>query len=186
MTFKELQELVKLINKSNLTEFKMKDGEFELSIRTNKHQKQKQQAAPQQPAANAPQTAPIIQMPPVQQPYTPPAPQPATAPQPAKPAAEAPAQEPPKADGDKQDESKYLEIRSPIVGTFYRSSSPEKAPYAKVGDNVEVGQVVCIVEAMKLFNEIESEIAGKVVKVMVEDAQPVEYDQVLFLIDPEG
>ena len=77
-----------------------------------------------------------------------------------------------------------MEIRSPIVGTFYRSSSPEKPPYAKVGDTIEVGQVVCIVEAMKLFNEIESEIAGKVVKVMVEDAQPVEYDQVLFLIEP--
>jgi acetyl-CoA carboxylase biotin carboxyl carrier protein len=188
MTFKDIQELVKLINKSNLTEFKMKDGEFELSIRTNKHQKQKQPPqAGQQPPASAPQTAPIIQMPPVQQPYTPPpSPQPAPAPQqpkaapePAKP--EAPAQEQPK-----EGESKYKEVRSPIVGTFYRSSSPEKPPYVKVGDTIEVGQVVCIVEAMKLFNEIESELNGKVVKVMVEDAQPVEYDQVLFLIDPEG
>ena len=85
-----------------------------------------------------------------------------------------------------KDVSQYLEIKSPIVGTFYRSSSPEKPPYVKVGDTIEVGQVVCIVEAMKLFNEIESEISGKVVKTMVEDAQPVEYDQVLFLIDPEG
>lgn len=73
-----------------------------------------------------------------------------------------------------------------MVGTFYRSSSPDKPAYVKVGDLIEAGQVVCIVEAMKLFNEIESEISGRVVKVMVEDAQPVEYDQVLFLIDPKG
>lgn len=187
MTFKELQELVKLINKSNLTEFKMKDGEFELSIRTNKHRKQQQQTAQQQSTANAPQTAPIIQMPPVQQPYSPPAPQPAPAPTPPSKAAPEPTQETQQGGNSaEQEASKYLEVRSPIVGTFYRSSSPEKPPYAKVGDSIEMGQVVCIVEAMKLFNEIESEIAGKVVKVMVEDAQPVEYDQVLFLLDPEG
>ncbi len=185
MTFKDIQELVKLINKSNLTEFKMKDGEFELSIRTNKHQKQKQAPQGTPPAQSAPQTAPIIQMPPpVQQPYTP-APQPASAPPAAKPQAEPAPKESP-AQESKDEESKYLEIRSPIVGTFYRSSSPEKPPYIKVGDTVEVGQVVCIVEAMKLFNEIESEITGKVVKVMVEDAQPVEYDQALFLVDPKG
>ncbi len=163
-------------------------GEFELSIRTDKHQKQKQlpQSA-QQPPAGAPQAAPIIQMPPVQQPYTPPpSPQPAPAPQQSKAASEPAQPEAPAPEQPKEDESKYKEVRSPIVGTFYRSSSPEKPPYVKVGDAIEVGQVVCIVEAMKLFNEIESELNGKVVKVMVEDAQPVEYDQVLFLIDPEG
>lgn len=79
-----------------------------------------------------------------------------------------------------------IEIRSPIVGTFYRSASPEKGPYVKPGDKIEVGTVVCIVEAMKLFNEIESEVAGRLVKVVVEDASPVEYDQLLFLIDPNG
>ncbi|MCR9102197.1 MAG: acetyl-CoA carboxylase biotin carboxyl carrier protein [bacterium] len=188
MTFKDIQELVKLINKSNLTEFKMKDGEFELSIRTNKHQKTKpkDQASGTVPAPSAPQpTAPIIQMsPPVQQPY-PQAPQPAPAPPAPKPQAE-PAQSEAPASEAKADDSNYLEVRSPIVGTFYRSSSPEKPPYVKVGDAIEVGQVVCIVEAMKLFNEIESEIGGKIVKVMVEDAQPVEYDQVLFLVDPKG
>ena len=73
-----------------------------------------------------------------------------------------------------------------MVGTFYRSPSPEKGPYVKVGDVIEKGATVCIIEAMKLFNEIESELAGKIVKVMVEDAQPVEYDQVLFLVDPKG
>ena len=71
-----------------------------------------------------------------------------------------------------------------MVGTFYRSSSPDKPPYIKVGDDVQVGAVVCIIEAMKLFNEIESEVKGKVVKIMVEDASPVEYEQVLFLVDP--
>lgn len=184
MTFKDIQELVKLINKSSLTEFKMKDGEFELSIRTNKHQKtrQRQQAQGAMPPTSAPPaTAPIIQMsPPVQQPYAqaPPPPPAKQEAEPAKP--DAPAEE------SKKDESNYQEVRSPIVGTFYRSSSPEKPPYIKVGDTIDVGQVVCIVEAMKLFNEIESEIEGKVVKVMVEDAQPVEYDQVLFLVDPKG
>lgn len=182
MDFKDIQELIKLINRSNLTDFKMKDGEFELSIRTNKYQKQKPAVSPQ-PTAGTPQAAPIIQMPPVQQPYTPVPPQPAPAP--AKPQAEAPKAEAPAA-AEKGGDSNYLEVRSPIVGTFYRSSSPEKPPYAKVGDTIEVGQVVCIVEAMKLFNEIESEISGKVVKVLVEDAQPVEYDQVLFLVDPKG
>jgi acetyl-CoA carboxylase biotin carboxyl carrier protein len=80
----------------------------------------------------------------------------------------------------------YIAVKSPIVGTFYRSSSPDKPPYIKVGDSIGVGDVVCIVEAMKLFNEIESEVSGKVVKVMIEDATPVEYDQVLFLVDPKG
>jgi acetyl-CoA carboxylase biotin carboxyl carrier protein len=79
-----------------------------------------------------------------------------------------------------------IEIRSPIVGTFYRSTSPDKPPLIKPGDSIVVGTVVCIVEAMKLFNEIESEVAGKVVKILVEDASPVEYDQLLFLIDPTG
>jgi len=79
-----------------------------------------------------------------------------------------------------------VEVRSPIVGTFYRSSSPDKPVYVKPGDTIEVGSVLCIIEAMKLFNEIESDVSGKVVKILVEDASPVEYDQVLFLIDPNG
>ena len=79
-----------------------------------------------------------------------------------------------------------LEVKSPIVGTFYRSPSPDKPPFFKVGDVIKSGDVVCIVEAMKLFNEIESEVAGRIVKVLVEDATPVEYDQTLFLVDPKG
>lgn len=173
MTFKEIQELIKLINRSNLTEFKLKDKEFELTIKTNKQDKTKT-VVQQIPSVAA--ASPVMPMPAVQQPVAPAAPAPAPAAPKAAPAA--PAAE------KVEDESKYLAIKSPIVGTFYRSSSPEKGPYVKVGDKVEVNQVVCIVEAMKLFNEIESEISGTIVKVMVEDAQPVEYDQVLFLVDP--
>ena len=181
MDFKEIQELVKLINKSNLTEFKIKDGGFELSIRTDKYEKLKQQQQAAPPVQVPAQQAPIIQMPPVQPSYsaspstTSASPQ--SSPQ-SEPEVEAPTEK------KKEEGGKYIEVRSPIVGTFYRSSSPEKPPYVKVGDVIEVGQVVCIVEAMKLFNEIESEIGGKIVKVMVEDAQPVEYDQVLFLVEP--
>ena len=89
-----------------------------------------------------------------------------------------------KAKNAEEEAGKYLEIRSPMVGTFYRSPSPDKPPYIKVGDTIEQGSVVCIIEAMKLFNEIESEISGKIAKMVVEDATPVEYDQVLFLVEP--
>jgi acetyl-CoA carboxylase biotin carboxyl carrier protein len=159
----------------NLTEFKMKDGDFELSVRTEKYSKTKttQVVSPSQ------QIVPVA-TPSVQQVAPPPAPAPA----PPAPAASAPAPKEEKSTKSSGDTSNYLEVKSPIVGTFYRSSSPDKPPYAKVGDTIEVGQVVCIVEAMKLFNEIESEVAGKVVKVLIEDAQPVEYDQVLFLVEP--
>ena len=146
----------------------MKDGEFEISIRTKLFGKQKSADA----AAN-----PVIAVSPpaVQHVAAPEAPAPA-------PAAAAPA---PAGDAG-ADDANLVEVRSPIVGTFYRSTAPDKPPYVKVGDTIEVGAVVCIVEAMKLFNEIESEVSGKVVKVLVEDAQPVEYDQVLFMVDPNG
>ena len=85
-----------------------------------------------------------------------------------------------------EDTSSYVEIRSPIVGTFYRAAAPGKPQYVKPGDTISEGTVVCIVEAMKLFNEIESEVSGKIVKVMIEDASPVQYDQVLYLVDPKG
>lgn len=172
MTYKEITELVKLINKTNLTEFKLKQGEFEISVRTEKYNRTKttQVVAPQQQIV--PVAAPAM-------PAVAPMPAPAPAPEPAAPAA-APKAEAPKAES----KGNYLEVKSPIVGTFYRSPTPEKGPFVKVGDSISVGQTVCIVEAMKLFNEIESEVAGKIVKVMVEDAQPVEYDQVLFLVEP--
>ncbi|MEK6616197.1 MAG: acetyl-CoA carboxylase biotin carboxyl carrier protein [Bacteroidota bacterium] len=82
------------------------------------------------------------------------------------------------------DDSKYITIKSPMIGTFYRSSSPDKPAFASVGDEIKKGQALCIIEAMKLFNEIEAEFSGKIVKVLVEDSSPVEYDQPLFLVEP--
>ena len=181
MDFKEIQELVKLINKSNLTEFKMEDGDFKLSIRTKKYGRLKNQP-PQQQIVSVP-TAPIqsVQQPFVNPPVSQSAP-PASTPSDAAVSDNQEQQE--SAAGE--DTSNYIEVKSPIVGTFYRSAGPDKPPYVKVGDTIEVGAVVCIVEAMKLFNEIESEVVGKIVKIMVEDASPVEYDQVLYLVDPAG
>lgn len=169
MNFKEIQDLIKLINKTNLTEFKIKDGEFNLSIKKGDDDKAivVQQPVMQYPSAQVP-VQPNFQAAAPAAPSTP----------------EAPDQDAAPASAEKTDTSNYLEVRSPIVGTFYRSSSPENPPFAKVGDTIAKGDVVCIVEAMKLFNEIESEVSGTIVQVMVEDAQPIEYDQVLFLVDP--
>ncbi|MGK0389912.1 MAG: acetyl-CoA carboxylase biotin carboxyl carrier protein [Maribacter sp.] len=173
MDFKDIQELVKLINKSNLSEFIMQDGEFKLTIRTKNYVKGKLRAMePQVVSVAQPQVIPVHHMQPVQP--TPAAPQ-ETGP---KAATSEPA--------ENDDTANYLEVKSPIVGTFYRSPSPDKPVYVKVGDTIAAGDVVCIVEAMKLFNEIETEISGKIVKVMIEDASPVEYDQVLYLVDPKG
>jgi len=181
--YKEITKLIKLISESNLTEFKMKDGDLELSIRTDKYVKVKKEQfmAAQQPIVpvQAPQAMPQQQ----------PVPQPSgSVPQQSNQDAQAPQKSEGEAakDADAESQKDLVEVKSPIVGTFYRSSAPDKPPFAKVGDEVGVGDVVCIVEAMKLFNEIESEVAGKVVKVLVEDATPVEYDQPLFLVDPKG
>jgi len=163
MNYKEITDLIKLINKSDLSEFKLKNEDVEISIRTSSFQGKNTQVVQASPAPMMQVSAPA----PVAQ-----APVEAAAPPAASPAKAADSTE------------GLLEIKSPIVGTFYRSSSPDKPPFAKVGDAVEKGGTVCIVEAMKLFNEIESEVSGTIVKVMVEDAAPVEYDQVLFLVDP--
>ena len=167
MSIKELQELMKLIKRNNLVEFNMKDGDFELSIRAESEPGETtvQQVMPMAAPAYMPQA-------PAQGPA--PAAAPAAAPAPAAPAGDAPA----------ADDSKLVPVKSPMVGTFYRSSSPDKPPFVKVGDSIASGDVVCIVEAMKLFNEIEAEVTGKIVKVLVEDAQPIEYDQVLFMVEP--
>jgi acetyl-CoA carboxylase biotin carboxyl carrier protein len=171
MTHKELQDLIKLVSKSNLTEFKLKKGDLSLSIRTKKYVKgQSQPGAPS--IVHVPAAPPSAQMP-----------QPAAAPAAPAQAAPAPQVDLPK-ESSAEGNDNLIEVRSPIVGTFYRASSPDKPPFVKVGDKIEVGSVVCIVEAMKLFNEIESEVAGEIVKVLAEDASPVEYDQPLFLIDP--
>ncbi len=156
-----------MVSKHKLSEFILREGDFRLIIRNQTNQEQ----------------APAMVVAPVQQPVVtlaPPtqvaataalAPAPvATTDLPAAPAAE--------------DLSRFVPIKSPMVGTFYRSSSPDKPAFAKIGDLVEKGQSVCIIEAMKLFNEIESDIKGKIVKVLVDDASPVEYDQPLFLVEP--
>ena len=173
MSIKELRELMKLIDQHKLTEFSMKDGDFKLEIRSESS------AAP----APAPQV--VSMSPPA---YVQPAAMPGMAPPAAPPPAAQPAAA--KTDGDAgggeqaEDEAKLTPIKSPMVGTFYRAASPDKPPFVKVGDVVSPGNTVCVIEAMKLFNEIESELAGRIVKVLVEDQQPVEYDQVLFLVEP--
>lgn len=172
MDSKEIQELLKLVNRLELAEFKYKHGELEFSVRTKYFLRSRQGG--DQPAF-LPQ-APVVSPPPPSGPVQP---------SESKPVAEADSDNTAGAPTGAAKEN-LIEIRSPIVGTFYRSPSPEKGPYIKPGDKVEVGMVVCIVEAMKLFNEIESEVSGKLVKIMVEDASPVEYDQLLFLIDPNG
>lgn len=153
MDFKQIQELIKIVNKSNIGELSIEENDFKITI------KQKEEAVQMVAAA----TPAYAQAPA----YTPPVV--STAP-PAAPTT-------PKADN-------LITIKSPMIGTFYRKASPDKPSLIEVGDEVSVGKVVCIIEAMKLFNEIESEVSGKIVKVLVEDASPVEYDQPLFLVEP--
>ena len=160
MDFKQIQELIKMINKSNIGEVSIEEKGFKLTI------KQKEEPAINQVIAAPMQAQPMATMAPA-------ATQPqiaASAEKPAKPA-EAPA-------------GNTVTIKSPMIGTFYRSASPDKPSFVSVGDEVAPGKVVCIIEAMKLFNEIESEVQGKIIKVLVEDASPVEYDQPLFLVEP--
>lgn len=158
MEIKDIQKLLDFIAHSGLDEVNIETGEFKVSVKRN--------AAGQFiPAASAPavSSAPVAVAPVPQASVSVPA-------------------TPPSA--PKADDSKYLTIKSPMIGTFYRSGGPDKPSFIEIGDEVTAGKVVCIVEAMKLFNEIESEISGRVVKVLVENATPVEYDQPLFLVEP--
>ncbi len=157
MDFKQIQELIKMINKSNIGEVSIEEKGFKLTI------KQKEEAV-QNVYTNTGAALPSF------------APQPAALQVPLAISA-----------GDKAKASEadnLVIIRSPMIGTFYRSSTPGKPPFIEVGDDIIPGKPVCIIEAMKLFNEIESEIKGRVVKMLAEDASPVEYDQPLFLVDP--
>lgn len=162
MDFKQIQELIKLVNKSNLSELTIEEKDFKVTI------KQKEEIIQQTLISGQFQQAPHAFAP---------APAPAALPAaaPAAPAAATPAAD---------DTSKYVTIKSPMIGTFYRKPSPDKPLFVEVGSEVTPGKVVCIIEAMKLFNEIESEVKGKIVKILVEDQSPVEYDQPLFLVDP--
>lgn len=155
MNIKEVEELIRFVSKANIAEVELETKDVKLVIKTNK-------------AAEAPV---------YQAPVAMPAAQPAPAPGRSAPVAEAPA---PAANND----SKYITIKSPMIGTFYRSPGPDKPPFVNVGDKIEKGKVICIIEAMKLFNEIESEVSGTIIKYLVNDASPVEYDQPLLLVDP--
>jgi acetyl-CoA carboxylase biotin carboxyl carrier protein len=170
MDSKEIQELLKLVNRLELAEFKYRQGEIELSVKTKFYH---YRSADFPPA--------IGPMPQMHQ-----APQPVMNPQPPVVSKPNPETEENGKNAPAPSKETLIEVKSPIVGTFYRSSAPDKPVYVKPGDTIEVGTVLCIIEAMKLFNEIESEVAGKIVKILVEDASPVEYDQPLFLVDPNG
>ena len=167
MKAKEIQELIDFIAKSGLEEVNIETEQFKLKVKRNSPPQYKFPEPVYQPAplvANpSVATAPLPQI--IQAPVTPPA---STAPTPS-------------ATGN---EAQYVTIKSPMIGTFYRSSNPDAPMFVNVGDDVKKGQTVCIIEAMKLFNEIESEVSGKIVKILVENASPVEYDQPLFLVDP--
>jgi acetyl-CoA carboxylase biotin carboxyl carrier protein len=173
MDFNQIQELVRMLSKHKISEFILQEENFKLVIRTSTPADSAAVHTVVQQPAFAPPLAPVMSMPLPAQAPTPPA---APAPPRAETTTPAPAAE--------ENNSRLLAIKSPMVGTFYRSPSPDKGPFVKVGDAVDVGNPVCIIEAMKLFNEIESDIKGKIVKVLVEDASPVEYDQPLFLVDP--
>ncbi|MBC7937835.1 MAG: acetyl-CoA carboxylase biotin carboxyl carrier protein [Rhizobacter sp.] len=153
MDIKQIQELVKLINKTSIGEITIEEDGTRITIKQKKDPSQKIYTSGA-PLAAAPIAA-----------------APAPAATPAAPAAA------PKADN-------LITIKSPMIGTFYRQAGPDKPIFVNVDDEVTPGKVVCIIEAMKLFNEIESEVKGKIVKILVEDASPVEYDQPLFLVDP--
>ncbi|TWR28423.1 acetyl-CoA carboxylase biotin carboxyl carrier protein [Mucilaginibacter achroorhodeus] len=160
MDIKQIQDLIRFVSKSGVNEVSIEQENFKITIKTNE--------APTYVNATVPVQAPLAAAP---------APQPVSLPA-ATAATEA--QEPAAADT-----GNYITIKSPMIGTFYRSSSPDKPSFANVGDEISAGKVVCIIEAMKLFNEIESEVSGRIVKVLVENASPVEYDQPLFLVEPK-
>ena len=165
MEIKDIQNLIKFVAKSGANEVKLETDEFKITIRTGMENTRPETTYIQQ----VPTAAPVAAAP--------------VAATPAAPAAEAAAPAAP-AEPAASDDSKYVTIKSPIIGTFYRKPAPDKPMFVEVGDSIGSGDVLCVIEAMKLFNEIESEVSGKIVKILVEDSSPVEFDQPLFLIDP--
>ena len=157
MDIKEVQNLIKFVAKSGVSEVKIENKDFKLTIK-NKPEYVTSAAPVATQMIAAPQAAPVAAQ--------------------VAPAAEQVAPD------NTSDDSKYITVKAPIIGTFYRKPNPDKPPFVEVGDTINVGDTVCIIEAMKLFNEIESEVSGKIVKVLVEDATPVEFDQPLFLVEP--
>ena len=166
MNIKEVQDLIKFVAKSGVSEVEIEQKDFKITIKSEGKKKDRKdneiyiQAPPQPQQIISP---PVVSSPSLE-------PKAAEINNPS--------------DNQKSEDSKYLTIKSPMIGTFYRSSGPDKEPFISVGDNIGEGDTICIIEAMKLFNEIEAEVKGKIVKVLVDDATPVEYDQPLFLVDP--
>lgn len=157
MDIKQIQELIKFVSRSGVNEVSLEKEDFKITIKTNQTPVYVNAAVPAAPIAAAPVAAPV-----------------------AAPAAQAA----PVASAPAEDTSNLITIKSPMIGTFYRSASPDKPAFVNVGDEVAPGKVICIVEAMKLFNEIESEVTGRIVKVLVDNSSPIEYDQPLFLVEP--
>jgi len=160
MDIKQIQELIKFVSRSGVNEVAIEQENFKITIKTNQ--------APTVITTTVPAAAPAAAVLPAA---------PAPAPQAVSTTVET-------KEAAAAESSKYITIKSPMIGTFYRSSSPDKPSFVNVGDEVSSGKVICIIEAMKLFNEIESEVSCRIVKVLVENASPVEYDQPLFLVEP--
>ncbi|MGZ3900874.1 MAG: acetyl-CoA carboxylase biotin carboxyl carrier protein [Bacteroidia bacterium] len=164
MKLNEIQDLIKFVSKSGVSEVELETKEIKIVIRTPKNAPVVMQAAP---VIAAPVVNPVAHTQPLNTPV-------------ANPVSENKAP----VNNTVAEDAKYITIKSPMIGTFYRSAGPDKPSFVNVGDEISAGKTVCIIEAMKLFNEIESDIKGKIVKVLVNDATPVEYDQPLFLVDP--
>jgi len=159
MDLKEIQNLIKFVANSGVAEVKLETGDVKITIRTTLEGNSSDVTYVQQmPAQNMLQAAAPQQI------------APAASSAPAAPAAD--------------ENSKYITVKSPIIGTFYRKPAPDKPVFAEVGSTISKGDILCVIEAMKLFNEIESEVSGKIVKILVDDMSPVEFDQPLFLVDP--
>lgn len=159
MNLNEIQDLIKFVAKSGVSEVEIEKDDFKIVIKTNKNSS----------GTVIQTTVPVVQQ--------------AVAPV-AQSQVVTVATETPKTNAPATDDSKYVTIKSPMIGTFYRSPSPDKPSFVNVGDTIKKGDKICIIEAMKLFNEIEAEVSGKVVKVLTDDTKPVEYDQPLFLVEP--
>jgi len=161
MNKKEIEELIRFVSKSGVSEVSLETSEIKITIKnSNGNNRVVEQIV-------TTVAAPVVQ----------PAVAPVAAPAPASSPESAPV-------AASSDESKYVTVKSPMIGTFYRTPNPDKPNFVNVGDEIKTGTVLCIIEAMKLFNEIESEVSGRIVKVLVDNASPVEYDQPLFLVDP--
>ncbi|MDB4088787.1 acetyl-CoA carboxylase biotin carboxyl carrier protein [Flavobacteriales bacterium] len=158
MNLTEIQDLIKFVAKQKVTEVEIEKKDFKITIKAEKEEVHVAHVAAPVAQVAAPVAAPVALAA-------------ATAPVAAAPA-------------ESTENANYITIKSPMIGTFYRSSSPESDSFVNVGDTIKEGDVICIVEAMKLFNEIEAEVSGKIVKVLVDDASPIEFDQPLFLIEP--